>query len=148
MADDLQVQLAKSIAALDVAANPRRVEEGARLLGQLQEATREQERLAAHAERFIAGTEARLEASHKSIADWAEEVLLASEGPRRYREIAAEIRARGFQHARAPKSPDQLADSVWSAMYEDERFIKVGRGIWELVSRHTASHDSPRAQDE
>ena len=33
------------------------------------------------------------------------------------------------QHARKPKNPGQLKDSVWAAMYEDYRFVKVGRGI-------------------
>lgn len=49
-----------------------------------------------------------------------------------YREIAAVIRSRGFVHAREPKNPEkQLADSVWTAMYEDDRFDKVGRGIFD-----------------
>jgi hypothetical protein len=144
--DALSKQLARAIAALDVEANPRRVEEGARLLRELQAATREQERLAAHAEAFIAGTALRVAPRHKSLADWAEEVLLASPGPRRYREIAAEIRASGFQHTRTPKSPDQLSDSVWSAMYEDDRFVRVGRGIWELTARQLAAGDPPEAR--
>lgn len=54
----------------------------------------------------------------------------------RYREIAAVIKSRGFTHAREPKNPEkQLADSVWTAMYEDERFTKVGRGIFDLAER-------------
>jgi hypothetical protein len=54
----------------------------------------------------------------------------------RYREIAAIIRSRGFRHARTPKNPEkQLADSVWTAMYEDPRFTKVGRGIFDLKKR-------------
>jgi hypothetical protein len=137
MTEELRVRLARAISALDVSANPQRVERGARLLGELQAVMRQHASVAADAERFITGTDLRLRASNKSLADWAEEVLLTSDGPRRYREIAAEIRALGFQHAREPKSPDQLADSVWSAMYEDsKRFIKVGRGIWDLAARH------------
>jgi hypothetical protein len=36
------------------------------------------------------------------LADWAEEVLLDNPGPMRYREIAAEIRGRGFHLLRLP----------------------------------------------
>lgn len=73
----------------------------------------------------------------KSLADWAYEVLTDEGGPMPYREIAAVIKSRGFTHAREPKNPEkQLADSVWSAMYEDRsRFTKVGRGIFELTER-------------
>jgi HB1, ASXL, restriction endonuclease HTH domain len=72
----------------------------------------------------------------KSLADWAYAVLSDDGGPMPYREIAAVIKARGFTHAREPKNPEkQLADSVWSAMYEDERFEKVGRGIFDLTER-------------
>lgn len=72
----------------------------------------------------------------KSLANWAYEVLLDEGGAMPYREIAAIIKSRGFQHARQPKNPDrQLSDSVWSAMYEDERFTKVGRGIFDLTDR-------------
>jgi len=72
----------------------------------------------------------------KSLADWAYEVLTDDGRPMPYREIAAVIRSRGFTHAREPKNPEkQLADSVWSAMYEDDRFTKVGRGIFELTER-------------
>lgn len=72
----------------------------------------------------------------RSLADWAYEVLVEEGKPMRYREIAAAIKARGFTHAREPKNPEkQLADSVWSAMYEDKRFTKVGRGIFDLTER-------------
>jgi hypothetical protein len=72
----------------------------------------------------------------KSLADWAYEVLLNEGTPMRYREIAAAIKARGFKHAREPKNPErQLSDSVWSAMYEDDRFTKVGRGVFDLTER-------------
>lgn len=72
----------------------------------------------------------------KSLADWAYEVLAEEGQPMPYREIAAAIKARGFTHAREPKNPQkQLGDSVWSAMYEDDRFTKVGRGIFELTER-------------
>jgi hypothetical protein len=72
----------------------------------------------------------------KSLADWAYEVLTDEGKPMPYREIAAVIKSRGFTHAREPKNPEkQLADSVWSAMYEDHRFTKVGRGIFELTER-------------
>lgn len=72
----------------------------------------------------------------KSLADWAYEVLLDNGSAMPYREIAAVIKSRGFTHAREPKNPEkQLADSVWSAMYEDDRFTKVGRGIFDLAER-------------
>jgi hypothetical protein len=64
-----------------------------------------------------------------------------------YREIAAVIKSRGFQHAREPKNPErQLPDSVWSAMYEDDRFTKVGRGIFELTDRVTGTDQLSRAK--
>jgi len=72
----------------------------------------------------------------KSLADWADEILTEEGRPMPYREIAAAIKARGFTHAREPKNPEkQLADSVWTAMYEDDRFTKVGRGIFDLTER-------------
>ena len=72
----------------------------------------------------------------KSLADWAYEVLTDDGKPMPYREIAAVIKSRGFTHSREPKNPEkQLGDSVWSAMYEDHRFTKVGRGIFELTER-------------
>jgi hypothetical protein len=72
----------------------------------------------------------------RSLADRAYEVLLEEGQAMRYREIASAIKARGFRHAREPKNPEkQLADSVWTAMYEDDRFTKVGRGVFDLAER-------------
>jgi len=137
MLDERGRRLAAAINATDVVKLPDRVAEGARLLSQYQAKRLELERVAVQVEAFLADRGGR-DGAGKSLADWAEEVLLDSDGPRRYREIAAEIHGRGFRHARTPKSPDQLGDSVWTAMYEDgrKRFVKVGRGVWDLASRH------------
>ncbi|HEX5308681.1 MAG TPA: HTH domain-containing protein [Solirubrobacteraceae bacterium] len=129
---------------MNLAQEPGKVAQGAMLLEEIQEHERKGEQLTRRVSAFLAGdTSSATTNGSKSLADWAEEVLKDSAGPMRYREIAAEIRGRGFQHARTPKSPDQLADSVWSAMYEDpkKRFVKVGRGIWDLVQRNSANDD-------
>jgi hypothetical protein len=124
---------AQWINGLDVAKEPRRVAKAATILDELQGSQDRLRRLEMQAE-VMRGQSASPADVHKSLADWAEEVLLDAGAPMRYREIAAEIRGRGFQHAQQPKNPDQLADSVWSAMYDDpkRRFTKVGRGIWGL----------------
>lgn len=125
------------LATLDVATAPRRYADGALLLEAVQEHEHRTARLEAQVLAFATGSEPPSVNGNKPLADWAYEVLQDSAGPMRYREIAAEIRGRGFRHARQPKNGDaQLADSVWSAMYEDPgRFVKVGRGIWDLAER-------------
>ena len=139
---NLAQSLATALKKLDVEKDPRRVAVGATLLNDLQEHAERGARLEVQAKQFLAGDVVKTPNGHKSLADWAEEVLLDSDGPMRYREIAAEIRGRGFQHSHEPKNANQLADSVWSAMYEDsrKRFMKVGRGIWDLASRHKNGH--------
>jgi HB1, ASXL, restriction endonuclease HTH domain len=126
---------AEWIRGLDVAKEPRRVAQAAMLLEDLQESTTRTQRLEAQAIETMESQSSGAAAVHRSLADWAEEVLREAGTPMRYREIAAEIRGRGFRHAQEPKNPDQLADSVWSAMYDDsrKRFAKVGRGIWALT---------------
>lgn len=113
------------------------IADGARLLSEVQEWEAKGERL----EKRVSALE---NSGHsfsgpnlgKSLADWAYEVLLDNAEAMPYREIASVIKARGFTHAREPKNPEkQLADSVWSAMYEDDRFTKVGRGIFDLTER-------------
>ena len=71
-----------------------------------------------------------------TLADRAYDVLRDEGSAMRYREIAAVVKSRGFRHSREPKNPEkQLADSVWTAMYEDSRFTKVGRGVFDLSER-------------
>jgi hypothetical protein len=136
----LSETLAKALVGIDVVAEPRRVAQGATLLEQVQKLEQEQRRLSVLVDAFVGGggTSSSASEGYKSLADRAFEVLRDNPGPMPYREIAAEIRGRGFQHAHQPKSPNQLSDSVWSAMYEDsqKRFVKVGRGIWDLRERH------------
>ena len=138
---NLSVQLVNSLAKVNLTEEPGKVAQGALLLEEIQEHERRTQQLARRVSAFVLGdTPAQTTSGPKSLADWAEEVLKDNSGSMRYREIAAEIRGRGFQHARTPKSPDQLADSVWSAMYEDpRRFVKVGRGVWDLAWRYGAN---------
>lgn len=133
----LSERLARALSQIDIASEPLKLARGATLLEQVQRFEQEHSRLERQVDDFLANRGAPRVMSHKSLADWAYEVLRDNPGPMRYREIAAEIRGRGFQHAHEPKSPNQLSDSVWSAMYEDskQRFVKVGRGIWDLVER-------------
>lgn len=136
----LSAQLKALIEKTDIDERPLVVADGARLLSEVQQWEEKGERL----ERRIAALEqvassaspGAASSSAKSLADWAYEVLLDEGVAMPYREIAAVIRSRGFQHVREPKNPErQLQDSVWSAMYEDERFVKVGRGIFDLTER-------------
>lgn len=134
---ELSNRLKSLIARTDVEHEPLVVADAARLLSEVQQweekGQRLENRIAAlerHGHR-PAGT-----GPGKSLADWAYEVLTEEGHAMPYREIAAAIRARGFTHAREPKNPKkQLGDSVWSAMYEDHRFKKVGRGIFDLSER-------------
>lgn len=134
----LSERITALVQATDIERNPLLVAEGARLLSEVQgwEATgRSLEKRVEGLERSesVPGTGAL----NKSLADRAYEVLLDEGEAMRYREIAAAIKSRGFRHAREPKNPEkQLADSVWTAMYEDRRrFTKVGRGVFDLTER-------------
>jgi hypothetical protein len=138
MEKELSNQLKRLIQKTDIDKNPLVVADGARLLSEVQQWEGKGERL----ERRIAALEQSASSPTagttgvKNLADWAYEVLLDEGLPMPYREIAAVIKSRGFQHAREPKNPErQLSDSVWSAMYEDDRFVKVGRGIFDLTER-------------
>lgn len=125
------------IARTDVDSDPLLVADGARLLAEVQQWEEKGRRL----EKRVSALETTGRTSAgttlgKSLADWAYEVLVDEGKAMPYREIAAVIKSRGFTHTREPKNPDrQLADSVWTAMYEDDRFEKVGRGIFDLVER-------------
>lgn len=133
----LSERLKELIRDTDVERNPLLVADGARLLAEVQgwEATGEAlEKRVAGLERSGGTRDAVVLA--KSLGDWAYEVLEEEGKPMRYREIAVAIKTRGFRHAREPKNPEkQLADSVWTAMYEDSRFTKVGRGVFDLTER-------------
>ena len=127
-------RLTRRLGELDVREEPLKVAEGARLLAEVQEYERLGTSLEARVVAFVDGTSGPPEA--RSLADWAYSVLSEAAGPMHYREIADAIRARGFKHARPPKNAErQLRDSVWTAMYEDARFVKVGRGIFGLSGR-------------
>jgi HB1/ASXL restriction endonuclease-like protein with HTH domain len=134
----LSQQLKELIAKTDIDESPLVVADGARLLSEVRQWEEKGERL----KRRISALEQSATSptgesgATKSLADWAYEVLLDEGVAMPYREIAAVIKSRGFQHAREPKNPErQLPDSVWSAMYEDDRFTKVGRGIFDLTER-------------
>jgi HB1, ASXL, restriction endonuclease HTH domain len=125
------------IAKTNVDDAPLLVADAARLLAEAKQWEEKGERL----EKRISALERNGHApggaiAGKSLADWAYDVLVDAGGPMPYREIAAAIKALGFTHAREPKNPEkQLGDSVWTAMYEDDRFTKVGRGIFDLTER-------------
>jgi hypothetical protein len=133
----LKHRLEVLIKTTDLGENPLLVSDGARLLAEVQrwEAQGESfEKRVAALER--SGGDADVAELGKSLADRAYDVLRDEGKAMRYREIAAVVRSRGFRHAREPKNPEkQLADSVWTAMYEDDRFTKVGRGVFDLSER-------------
>lgn len=137
MTEELSKRLKALIQGANIDSDALLVADGARLLSEVQQWEAKGERL----EKRVAALENSGHAFSganlgKSLADWAYEALLDNGEAMPYREIAAVIKARGFTHAREPKNPEkQLADSVWSAMYEDDRFTKVGRGIFELTER-------------
>jgi hypothetical protein len=138
----LSERLKKLIEKTDVDESPLVVADAARLLSEVQQWEERGERL----ERRISALEQSASfptagtGGSKSLADWAYEVLLDEGVAMPYREIAAIIKSRGFQHAHEPKNPKrQLSDSVWSAMYGDDRFTKVGRGIFDLTDRLSAA---------
>jgi hypothetical protein len=133
----LSERLKTLVRETDIEENPLLVADGARLLSEVQswEATGKA------LEKRVTGLERSggipdAVDSARSLADRAFEVLRNEGQAMRYREIAAVIKSRGFRHSREPKNPEkQLADSVWTAMYEDDRFTKVGRGVFDLNER-------------
>jgi hypothetical protein len=133
----LSDQLRALIQQTDLDENPLLVSDGARLLSEVQQWEERGQRLELRLAALERSTENAAAIEYgKSLADWAFEVLIDRGGPIPYREIAAVIRSRGFKHAREPKNPEkQLGDSVWTAMHEDDRFTKVGRGIFDLTER-------------
>jgi hypothetical protein len=51
-------------------------------------------------------------------ADWCEDILKRSGGPRRYSEIADQMYEEGYRHTVSVKNPGrQLKDSIWVAMH-------------------------------
>jgi hypothetical protein len=134
MNDALENRILRAVKDVDLARNPARVAEGARLLADVQQHFRAQDALESRVAAFLADRSSPSEV--KSLADWAFEVLSEGDGgPMRYADVADSIRARGFKHSRPPKNPEkQLRDSVWTAMYEDPRFKKVGRGLFALAT--------------
>lgn len=125
------------IQTTDLAENPLLVSDGARLLSEVQRWEEQGEALEKRVEALErSGSDSDVAELGKSLADRAFDVLRDEGKAMRYREIAAIVRSRGFRHAREPKNPEkQLADSVWTAMYEDPRFTKVGRGVFDLSER-------------
>lgn len=137
MHSELSNRLRNLIDSTSVDRDPLLVADAARLLSEVQQWEEKGQRLDTRISALEThGHTSSGSAQGKSLADWAYEVLTDDGRPMPYREIAAVIKSRGFVHAREPKNPEkQLADSVWSAMYEDDRFTKVGRGIFELTER-------------
>jgi hypothetical protein len=132
----LSVRLKKLIDSTDLDKDPLLVSNGARLLSEVQQWEAKGNNLRKRVDDLESSSSSRPGTGPTSLADWAYEVLLDEGVAMPYREIAAAIRSRGFKHAREPKNPErQLSDSVWSAMYEDDRFAKVGRGIFDLIER-------------
>jgi len=138
MEKKLSTRLKELIGETEVDRDPLLVADAARLLSEVQQWEEKGSRLDSRISALERhGHSPSGAAQGKSLADWAYEVLSDNGSAMPYREIAAVIKARGFTHAREPKNPErQLPDSVWSAMYEDKkRFIKVGRGIFDLTER-------------
>jgi hypothetical protein len=132
----LSVRLKLLIKGADVDENPLLISDSARLLSEVQQWEEKGGRLEKRVAALEQSASSGAGGQPKSLADWAYEVLLDHGTAMPYREIAAVIRSQGFKHVREPKNPEkQLADSVWTAMYEDDRFTKVGRGIFELTDR-------------
>jgi PHD/YefM family antitoxin component YafN of YafNO toxin-antitoxin module len=134
--NQLSFRLRSLIEAADLERDPLLIANGARLLAEVQQWEEKGERLLQRLAAFERTATSSGDSAPGSHADWAYQVLLDNDGPMPYREIADSIKARGFKHAREPKNPDkQLGDSVWTAMYEDARFTKVGRGVFDLTER-------------
>jgi len=132
----LSERLKALIARTDIERDPMLISNGARVLSEVQQWEQKGESLQRRVAALEQSADEDEDRTPASLADWAYEVLLAKGAPMRYREIAAVIESQGFKHAREPKNPEkQLADSVWTAMYEDDRFTKVGRGIFDLADR-------------
>lgn len=136
MSDELSRRLKTLIKGTDLDASPLVIAEGAKLLSEVHAWEEKGEQLRRRVEAIERSATLPDAGTPRSLADWAYEILLGEGEPMRYREIAAVIKSRGFKHSREPKNPEkQLADSLWTAMYEDDRFTKVGRGIFDLTER-------------
>jgi hypothetical protein len=133
----LSARLKRVIESIDIDRDPMAVSNSAKLLAEVKQWEKRGERLeglVSALEQSTSSTDSFI--APASLADWAYRVLRTEGKAMPYREIAAAIKSQGFEHAREPKNPEkQLADSVWTAMYEDHRFTKVGRGIFDLTER-------------
>lgn len=134
---ELSERLKMLIARTDVDSNPLLVANAARMLADAKQLEERWERFARKIDSLEQTGEAGSQTvPQKSQAEWAHEILADGDGPMHYRDIATEMTSRGYRHAREPKNPEkQLGDSVWTAMYEDGRFRKVGRGLFDLAAR-------------
>lgn len=59
----------------------------------------------------------------------------------RYSEIAEIMRRQGYAPTQESKHPaQQLLNSLWTRLTRDRRFVKVGRGTWDLAERQQRQH--------
>jgi hypothetical protein len=133
----LSTRVKRVIESIDLDEEPMAVSNTAKLLAEVQQWEKRGESLEGRVSAIERSTTSpRSDVAPGSLADWAYRVLQQEGRAMPYREIAAVIKSQGFRHARKPKNADkQLAESVWTAMYEDPRFSKVGRGIFDLFER-------------
>jgi hypothetical protein len=96
--------------------------------------------LVARAEHLLRATGSPAVTRHfDTQADWCEDILRRAGGPLRCKAIADQMYNEGYQHSVTVKNRDrQLRDSIWVAMSEDPRFVKAGRGLFDLAVRHEA----------
>lgn len=71
----------------------------------------------------------------KTLAEFAEEGLRQAGGPVHRQELARIVEALGFRHSRSPKNPQQLEHSLGALVSRDPRFVRVGRGLFDLAER-------------
>jgi hypothetical protein len=74
-----------------------------------------------------------------SLRGCAERALVEEDGPLDLELWAERIREMGFNHPWNPRNPRQLEASLTALPHQTPVFVRVGRGIYDLASRHTGS---------
>jgi DNA-directed RNA polymerase delta subunit len=71
----------------------------------------------------------------RKLTDWAYSIL-SRRGAMQYTDIANVIKAEGYRpRHKQKKSGTQLRDSLWTLLVRDPRFVKVGRGTFDIADR-------------
>lgn len=91
----------------------------------------------------------------RTLADYGERALADALEPLSTGDWAERVRELGYRHRSTPRNPRQLEQSLSSLPHHDSRFVRLGRGSYDLAERHPTgstparqSHRNPPWSDE